>query len=262
MAPIPKSVFRRRLRDLPEEVLADFVAALWRARGREVTRERGVILTTDPASGATERLQLPPFQDGMDRSAPGAGVDRDRVVLPAKPRGSRLRPGRHTEPAAADTVTSDDLYQLLHFALDTHTADRITTEHLGIPFHRDPPTGEETGRPTATTPDHLSQAIQTVGRTVRPAVPSRGLVLAGVTLLLLAGVLGVAALQNAPPDPTVAGETDDAIPSGYETPTAIPDPAEESTSLGPSPRLAETVDDGFRIDRPQTPEAYPPGLGP
>ena len=261
MGPIPRSEFVRLVRGLSTESFVEFVADVWRARGRSVIRRHGALYATDPATDETERLRVsaaggPEDQVGTGESSP----DVDRVVTVSV---------RRDRPAAASdepTVDVDDLYRLLKYALASTAADRLARKYFDRPFYRTAP-------PTATDVESSEQTAEVGSSAARlrrafdSTDTSRGLVLAGVLILLLAGVLGATAMQITPTDspgdadPEAADRDPGSRTTG--TPTAIQEDSRETPPHRTHRGLADVGDEHQHEEEAMVQaEALPPGLGP
>ncbi|MFB6217781.1 MAG: hypothetical protein ABEH77_01155 [Halobacteriaceae archaeon] len=123
MPPMPEPAFRRRLHGLAPRQFVAFVAAIWRARGAEVTvseqtlevRHRGTAETVCP-------VQAPRWGSLAGAVPPEADV----VVTDAVDPGS--------VPAGTRVVDAAALYELAAYGIDRDEADDICQEFLGRPL--------------------------------------------------------------------------------------------------------------------------------
>lgn len=133
--PISRSDLRNRLRGLSKREYRAFLSALWTARGWEVRDDesglsvrRGdeqlrAIVVADPQS--LVRL-LSDRSIDMIVLAPGIWETLGRKLV-------GMGPGREPTP---DVIDSDDVYELLTFAIDSETRRAIQQEFLGNPTWR------------------------------------------------------------------------------------------------------------------------------
>jgi hypothetical protein len=117
MPPVSRTEFRSLVRGLPTDALARFVAAVWAARGYETdVHGDGVVVATDPETGAAERLAV---RTAGRRLLPGSARDRDPapevdclVVADVDPRAV---PG-------VRVIGADELREVLLYAADREAA--------------------------------------------------------------------------------------------------------------------------------------------
>lgn len=114
MPPVARRRFVRRVRSLDPDARADFVAALWEARGRETRREGRVVVAT--RGEFEERILV-----GDD---PDDGVDV--VVDVSHDAGAGAPPG-------VRVVDASDLYDVSLYAVDRDDAERVFDAHLDLP---------------------------------------------------------------------------------------------------------------------------------
>ncbi len=133
MAPLSESAFRSLLADCERSAFADFVAGLWRARGREGERVGDRIV----ADGRELRPVVDP-----DEQPPEGSVDSDRevVLVTATP---------PPEDASATVIGPGDLYRTLLDDVPREWAGDLFEAHFGRPLD-DESAAEETsdGEPT------------------------------------------------------------------------------------------------------------------
>jgi len=106
------------MRRLDRAALLAFVADVWAARGRETAVEDGVVIARDPATGARRRVGV--------AFGPGEAGDADAVVAPNP---DRIRAG-----AGGDVrvIGPAEIRNLLRYALDRETAERLAGRHLDL----------------------------------------------------------------------------------------------------------------------------------
>lgn len=261
MGTIPRSEFVRLVRGLSTESFMEFVGDLWRARGRSVVRRHGALYATDPATDETERLCFPGTEDPENQVGTGSSSpDVDRVVT------VRVRPDRPDVASDEPTVDVDDLYRLLKYALESGAADRLAREYFDRPFYRATARGATDAESSEQMADAGSPA-ERLRQTLDSTDTSRGLVLAGVLILLLAGVLGATAMQIPP-----IGLPGDADPDATDrdrrtrtngTPTAIQEDSRETPPHRTHRGLADVGNEHQHEEEGVVgAEVLPPGLGP
>jgi hypothetical protein len=241
MPPVPEAAFRELLADCSRSEFADFVADLWVARGRPVSREGDRLLVDGDA-------ELRPV---VDPEWGDLAPDDDLVVVAAV----------EAPPAAPDAVVGPaELRRVLLYDVPRERAAELFERHFDEPLagewsgRSDP--GATGGQRTATVTDALA------GDAGRPlAVESRFAVLAtGVLLVALVGLLATGALHADPgptdtvvsPTVTDAGQPGDSGRAGSATPTAS----------GTIPATATPFHRGSVSPTATVAESYPPGLGP
>lgn len=135
MRPIPVDAFRQALGELSAETFADFVADLWRARGRHPRRAGDALSVKDPYTG--DRKLLYPLAAG---EAPGAVPPDADVVVAASGANAPARAG-------VEVVDADELHRLVRYGVDRPASLRLLETHLGYePPPDDAGTGDPAGR--------------------------------------------------------------------------------------------------------------------
>ena len=135
MAPVPEAPLADLWREADPEVVADFVGALFAARGYEVERVDDRLLRLDPGSRtivvSPEGTQLPPEAD---------------AVVAADPRS--VRTGRDT-----DVIDADALREQLAYGVDRSVARTLLAAHFGFEAGASYAGGSGVDEPTVTDTD-------------------------------------------------------------------------------------------------------------
>jgi hypothetical protein len=237
MPPGPEA-FARALARCSRAEFAAFVAALWRARGRDVTVEDGgARLRVVDADGTTERVAVVHDLGLLDRGRAALGFSTRRRSLP------RWAPGSAADDDAdrvvtsarladsvridADVVDADDLRRTALYALPRATCASLLAEHLSCSLRDDTEHG----------------GVLATRRATLAAV-------AAAVLVVLVGVAGGVALFDGGPTATAPGDGASAS-SGVDA-SAGDDGAPTGAGVATTTTATAT---------PSRPEGYPPGLG-
>lgn len=136
MAPLPRAEFLARLRRIDRHRFVAFVAAVWRARGADVSREGRTLRVR---TGAGTRLVHVHRRTRLLGRAAGSVPDAaDAVVTnaPGAPAGV---------PEGVRVVDADELYELVLYGIDREDADGLCREYLDRPatVHRGSDAGDD-----------------------------------------------------------------------------------------------------------------------
>lgn len=143
MAPVTRESFRDRLSALSPDAFAAFVAALWRARGRELRRTGQRIVAARPGTEGEEVLYaLPP--DGDLDPVPAGEVD---VLVVARTDAGGREPGNEL-PGDVRVIDADELRRIARYAIDREAAVGLLADHLGYDAPSFP-ARDAPGRPTS-----------------------------------------------------------------------------------------------------------------
>jgi hypothetical protein len=152
------------LASLAPSQFAAFVAALWEARGRSVSRDGRLLTVRQGGSGPPTRLVAVAADD--DRPIPD---DADVVV-----HANDAPP--ESAPTGARLVGPDDVVNLVRYAIGQRDSERLVRDHLGDSFVPAPPGSSDAGGPTAAGTDRPAPAMDVAdgGDVTDPRRPSRG----------------------------------------------------------------------------------------
>lgn len=237
MGAIPPHAFARRLRQLDREAFATFVAALWAASGWETRTEDGLVIAE--RGDERQRLAVAPPRPLLGWWRSGSVPDDVDAVVRAR-RRDRSLPGRQSVAAAGEApiVDAAALRERLLFGLDPSTADRICTEHLGVPA-RDP---QWSGDGPLPGPRRISGAI---GSHARGRTVLIGAVVIGVLLFVVgpATLLHAAPLAVGPMPGDSTGGADAPVPE----PNCERDPGEVATTVSDALAPPEEGASGMQV---------------
>jgi hypothetical protein len=239
MPPVPQAAFRDLLASCSRSRFAGFVADLWTARGRPVSREGDRLVVDGDA-------ELRPV---VDQEGADLAPDDDTVVVAA------VEP----PPTAPDAVVGPaELRRVLLYDVPRERAAELFERHFDEPLDGEWPGRGDAGAAGGSRTAAGGGALAGGGLL---AAESRLAVLAtGALLVALVGLLATGALHAGPgatdvaPSPTVtdAGQPDDGGRTGSAT----------SSASGAGPATVTPFDRGSVSPTATVAESYPPGLGP
>ena len=222
-----RQLVRDRVRRLDSGAFADFVAAVWSARGWTVDRESGLVVARD---GERTKHLLPVTVDRLGRPAPASerrtGIDEvvlagDGVSLD----GGTLRDEIEGDPAVIDGTALVDAYL---YGISSAARERIAEYAFGGPLASlRPPLWRRLGRRIG--------AVRVSRHTALAVV---------VAAIALAGVFGMQATLAGPGgDPPAESVSTTATPHDSVTPTAKPTGPPGSAGVpGVGPNGSVTLD--------------------
>lgn len=198
MPPIDRSSFSRLVGGLDGETFERFVADLWAARGWRTSIEDGTVVAERTGSETERRFLV------VDPADPRAAAESiSAVVVRGQPSASTRR---LADEAGASLVGSEELHQLLLYAIPRDAADELCRQYFGRPL----------------TAEDRSIGGGLLGRLRSPSSEVLGLAL--VVAVLAVGVAG-ASLAGSSPGPLWGA----AEPVG--SPTSIPPPTDGPTTV-------------------------------
>lgn len=116
MPAVPLGAFARKLQSLDTAELAAFVADLWAARGFRTRVEGPTVLAERDRGRETRRIWC-------GNPGPAADSERPDIVIDAA--------GDGTDTATAQVIGPEELRDMLLYAVDRETADRLFRNHFG-----------------------------------------------------------------------------------------------------------------------------------
>lgn len=212
--------FRKLLRTLTTAEFTAFVADIWRARGWDIDVRGDEITATSGRPSAERRVLL------VRHTAPRFRRPRWPVGVPEATHvvvsGSRSRRSRFVAEAAdATLVDADQLYDLIHYAIDASARERLFRTYFDRP-------ADSFDRPDRTEVPETTPQTPGVSRTTGLAAIVVVLLAAVAVLSVVPGPIGIDVAPRSP-SPTVtdsfASTTDGSQTPGSERDPSGSDPA-------------------------------------
>lgn len=121
--------FARRFRALSPSERRDFLAALWEARGTDVTIVNGTLIAVPDGESPAEQGDSP-IRLELVGLFPRGETDADVVIATR----DSTRASAYAADNDADYLTPTDLHEFLLYGIDREVADDISRAHLGTPI--------------------------------------------------------------------------------------------------------------------------------